>query len=238
MEVFEKYLNKDVLNIFCDASVRPGGNKTYDACAGSVAINESKILAEDFRIISKGTSVKGEINAVKQGIFLAYYVYAKNKYKFKTINLFSDSQLSIYGIRDRILNWDCKDGKLYGYSKDPIMYFEDFLEMINFIVDKDFKINFYHQKGHVNMSNTGSVQYATKTFEASNCMRRQIPYDFVRYISSWNDYVDKKSRSILYKFDVVQNKVIQPIRFVPNNEYFNTLQKYEQIQGGKLNGKL
>jgi len=238
MNVFEEYMNKDVLNIFCDASTNKEGHNKYNACAGAVAVNENIILEEDFRVISGGTSVKGEISAIKQGIFLAYYTYAKSKYKFKTINLFSDSQLAIYGIRDRILSWDCKNGKLYGYGNDPIMYYEDFFEMINFIVDKDFKINFYHQKGHVNSSDLDSIKYAVKTFEASNYERNQIPYDFIRYISSWNDYVDKKSRSILFKFNTVDNKVIQPIKFVPNNEYFYTLQKYEQIQGGKVNGKL
>jgi hypothetical protein len=78
---------------------------------------------------------------------------------------------------------------------------------------------------------------ATSVFAASNCIRENIPYDFIKYISLWNDYVDRKSRSEVNSFDIYKNKIIQPIKFVPNNEYFNTLQQYEIIQGGTINGK-
>lgn len=232
-QVLDNYLDDSVINVFCDASVRKYG-KGYCACAGAVAVCQNNVLSEDFRIVTGGTNIKGEIDAVKQGIFLGTYVKGKTN---KTINLFSDSQLAIYGIRDRIMGWKCKDDKLYGYAEHPIAYFESFVEMINFMVYKDIKVNFYHQKGHVKLKNKDSMLYAIKTFAASNYIREQIPYDFVKYISLWNDYVDRKSRSELYKFDIYRNKIIQPVKFVPNNEYFNTLQQYENLQGGTINGK-
>ena len=232
-QILTHYFDKDTINVFCDASVRKNG-KFYDACAGSVAICGNDIISEDFRIISGGTSVKGEINAVKQGIFLGIYLKGNSDRK---INLFSDSQLAIYGIRDRILGWKCTNGELYGYAEHPISYYEAFVEMLQYIVSKDVKINFYHQKGHVKMHNKDSMEYAIKTFSASNSVRENIPYDFIRYISSWNDYVDRKSRSELFQFDTYRNKIIQPIKFVPNSTYFNTLQQYETIQGGTINGK-
>lgn len=212
------FTKPEILNIFCDASIRARGN-LKDGCYGAVAVNGNDILMEDYRIASDTTNNNAEI----KGIRLAVSIAALYKDQFPILNIFSDSQISILGIRDRYDTWKCgQDGLLRGSLGEPIKSQEVFIEIRKIMEENNLKINFWHQKGHV--KNTFSnLENARHVFMASNGIRRGIDINLIRFISYYNNHVDHKSRSILYGTDIYRQKFIDPITF-----YYNGGITYEQ----------
>ena len=65
----------------------------------------------------------------------------KNNYKY--IRLFSDSQLCIFGLRQRIYSWinNINNGYICGYDGNPIKNQEIFIEIAYFIAqNKSFEV--------------------------------------------------------------------------------------------------
>ena len=201
----------NVLNIFCDASIRKRG-KLKDGCYGAIAVKQNTIIDEIYRICSDTTNNNAEIKAVRAAVLLA----SKYKNEFPIINIFSDSQISILGIRDRFNNWICKeDGLLYGYGGEPIKSQEIYIEIYNIIQSNNLTINFWHQKGHVK-NVFSSLKNAEHVFMASNGIRQLVDINLIRFISDFNNIVDQKSRSILYQTDIYNEYYFDPIKFYYN----------------------
>ena len=98
----------DVLNIFCDASTLKHKGIDY-SCHGAVAVLGDRIIDSDYIINKNSTSCNGEARAVCAGIHLALKYYKD----IPVINIFSDSQITIFGIRDRFDKWKCINGVYY-----------------------------------------------------------------------------------------------------------------------------
>ena len=212
---FNNFKNKEVLNIFCDASIRKMGDKSA-GCYGAVAVYGYTIIDEIYRICSDTTNNNAEIKAIRAGILLAI----RHGNKFKRINLFSDSQVSLFGIRDRIFNWTVgRGGKLYGSQNQLISSQEVFIEIANLIVSHNLNISLWHQKGHVKMNDFRSLDEAKHVFMSSNGVRINLDTSFIRYISTYNDIVDKKSRSVLYQNDIYKQSYDDALRFQAQNFY-------------------
>lgn len=210
----DQFVTSNILNIFCDASIRPRG-KQKDGCYGAIAIHNDTIIDEIYRICSDTTNNNAEIKAIRAGVILA----AKYRNQFAVINIFSDSQISILGIRDRYKTWICgKDGLLYGYGDTPIKSQEIYIEINQIIKDNSLIINFWHQKGHVK-NNFKSLKEAEHVFIASNGLRQSVDINLIRYISDYNNEVDQKSRSILYQTDIYKYKYFDPIKFYYNGGF-------------------
>ena len=100
-------LDSNNLFIFTDASVTKYGRheEEYISCSGAVACvwtgNCYQIIDQSFVINRCSTNNNGEIKAIYYGLLLAL----KYKNNFRTINLFSDSKISIYGLREWIEDW-------------------------------------------------------------------------------------------------------------------------------------
>lgn len=206
------FTKSEILNIFCDASIRARGQQK-DGCYGAVAVvNGNTILMEDYRIASNTTNNNAEIKGVRLAVSMAAFY----RDKFPIINIFSDSQISILGIRDRYDTWKCgSDGLLRGSVGEPIKSQEVFIEIRKMMEEADLKVNFWHQKGHV--KNTFSnLENARHVFMASNGIRRGIDINLIRFISDYNNHVDSRSRSILYNTDIYRQKFIDPITFYYN----------------------
>lgn len=221
--------NDKTLNIFTDASISQI-NEEYIGCSGAVActghFNNIIIVDELFKINRDSTNNNSEIKAIYLGILLA------NKFKnqFKTINLFSDSKISIYGLREWISNWveastgDC----LIGSTNKPVSNQSEILCCIYEILNNDININLYHQKGHCETDT--HIQQALVTFKSSNDIHRYITSEYIMNISKWNCYVDNKSRTILCDF--IQNNSNQinqhkkPINLVSYSYTRFNLNKY------------
>lgn len=191
--------NDKTLNIFTDASISQIGDE-YIGCSGAVActgyFNNITIVDETFKINRDSTNNNSEIKAIYLGILLA----KKFKNQFKTINLFSDSKISIYGLREWISNWveSSTGDHLIGSTNKPVSNQSEILSCIYEILDNDININLYHQKGHCETD--AHIQQALITFKSSNNISRYVTFEYIANISQWNCYVDNKSRSILYNF--------------------------------------
>lgn len=214
--LYDIFRKPHVLNIFCDASLRRRGQST-DICYGSIAVNKDNILESIYRINTDCTSNRGEAQAIMAGLFLAN----KYKHKFSVINIFSDSQISILNIKERYMNWNYQNGDYYIKSGGILSNQDIYTQIIKFICDNDLKVNFFHQKGHVDPVKFSDIIHATDVFKLSNRLNCRIDYAFIRYISRYNNIVDAYSRSTLLRMDTITNKFIVPFQFNPTEKILN-----------------
>lgn len=207
-----QFYNRETLNIFCDASII-GKNQKYIGCYGAIAVIKDDIVDSIYRMVSETTNNNCEIKGIRAALTLAN----RYKYYFKYINIFSDSQISVFGLRDYIYNWkyNPKNGLLYGSTGSPIVNQEIFIECHNMIIElelyRDCIIRLFHQSGHVD-NGFGAIKDAAASFKKFNNVHGTVGYDFIRYISTYNNYVDNMSRSILRRSDKTK-KYVDPIIF-------------------------
>lgn len=223
----DNFVNDYTLNIFCDASIKNYKDKTADGCYGAIAYRGKNEIDSLYKICSNTTNNNSEIKAIRNGVELAL----KWRYNFNTINIFSDSQISIFGIRDRIFNWvQGSNSILYGYDHVPIKSQDIFVEIMNIIISNNLYVNFYHQKGHVKTDSFTSLQNAEHVFKASNNIRENVDFNFIRYISILNNRVDDITGKILNKHNKDQ-KIYDGITFVPPENFENNKSTYMNLIG-------
>lgn len=198
---YNDIFNKDTLNIFTDASIVKVSEETI-GCPGvvMVAMNEQNMLevihTQEF-IVNHSTNNDSEIRAIHAGILCGLgYIN-----KFKNINLFSDSNICIQGLKDWIFNWiNCINNNImYSSSGMPVANQEVFLAIVNTIVNSNFKINLYHQKGHVNINNKSSLIKAKNSMLRSNKLD-DIDMDLIIQLSVYNDMVDLLTKDLLKNY--------------------------------------
>lgn len=185
--------NKESVNIFTDASITTYNGMTI-GCPGYAVYVGDLIVDLGYAIDYDSTNNYSELHAILLGVIAA------SKYQdFKYIRLFSDSQTSIYALRDRIFKWITKarKGQLYGTSKAPIGNQDIIMEIIYYILDNNIRIEFYHQKGHVPITSIDKLDYALYTFKDSNNINAYIDMEVIKAISSANDHVDRYTKFIL-----------------------------------------
>lgn len=194
-------LNSNTLFIFTDASVTKYGRhqEEYISCSGAVACvwtgNTYQIIDQNFVINRCSTNNNGEIKAIYYGLLLAL----KYKNCFNEIDLFSDSKISIYGLREWIESWveKSKGDQLLGSSNLPVSNQQEILACIYTIMTNNLHVNLYHQKGHCTQR---VMSTALKTFKSTNFIDEFISNTFMYFISDMNDYVDKTSRNTLNEY--------------------------------------
>ena len=219
-----------VLNIFSDASIIKPRKNIYYGCYGAVAVSENKIIDSSYQVCADTTSNDSEIRGVRSAVSLA----VKYKHKFPIINIFSDSQISLFGVRERCFNWTENNGVLYGYdNKTPIKNQSVFIEVMRIIVENNMQVYYFHQKGHVNIRKKKSLNEALHVFLASNQLREDVDIEFIKYISYYNDIVDNESRRILKQTKINQLPYVQPIRFLPV-DYYNLVDTYNKTLKGEI----
>ena len=234
--LYTLFRNPNVLNIFSDASLRARGQET-DICYGAVVVCGDEIIDSDYRINSSKTSNYGEA----QGVLLALGFAIKYKDRYPVINIFSDSQITIFNIRDRYMNWKFHNDNYYNKSTGIVQNQSIFVEMMRIICENDLKVNFFHMKGHVEQRKFDDVKKAADVFASSNRISgNKVDYGFIRYISNYNTIVDITSRSILARTDIVVNRFYSPFTFVPTNDLLKEYKNRKLKEIGvneKRNGK-
>lgn len=218
----EQIDNPYTLNIFSDASIK-NKHKSFDGCYGAVAVVNNTIIDEIYRIATDTTNNNAEIKGVRAAVLLAI----RHGSNFQNVNIFSDSQISILGIRERFPNWNYnqRSDTLYGYDRNPIKSQEIFIEILELIRQFDLRVVIWHQKGHV--KNTfESLTNASHVFAASNRVRDVIDLNLIRYISYYNNIVDDKSRKILMASNTAK-LFTTPVIFHPTN-YVELLEDYNK----------
>lgn len=213
----ETLMNEKFINIFTDASIYnlkvSGKVQETIGCPGYVIVHNNRIIDQGFTILRNSTNNIAELYAILLGVSMA-----KN-YPDYTIRLFSDSQLSIFAIRDRIFKWikNSRDGILYTGEGTPVANQEYIMNIIYTILNNNIKIDLYHQKGHVDIFKEKDILNAKNVFRISNYLTDyKINNEFISCISYYNNFVDDMTRRNLHShLSSIQNiGTIEPFEYV------------------------
>lgn len=189
-----------IINIFCDASVN---TIKGIACGGCVICQQDEYdnisyLYRKGYIQNPATNNSSEILAIWLGVVEALNI-RRTLYPNAIFRLFSDSKISLYGLRDWIKNWINHiddNGILYSSSGDPVKNQQFFIDIFNLIVETGLMIEFYHQRGHVKEGRV-SFEKSRSSFIKAN----KVPPEALRlrmeFINDLNDEVDHYTRDAL-----------------------------------------
>lgn len=209
------------LNIFTDASITSTIYGETIGCAGAICMENTNICK--FEVLRDSTNNISEITAIKLAVELAL----NNRDEFNIVNIWSDSQWSIFGLTKWIRSWmnNIQNGIMYNSSGDPVKNQQIFLTIIKLISENNLRVNFYHIKGHVDLNNIPSISNAVNVFNKSNnCgINREKMFKAV----NMNNMVDNQTRDILSIFKneprvYLKHGLINPI--IPNEiliRYYN-----------------
>lgn len=219
----EMLFDDSSVNIFTDASIRYNGNEQI-GCPGYIVTIGDNVVDIGCQIYRHSTSNRAEISAVKMGVDIAA------KYQnFKYIRLFSDSQLCIFGLRERIYNWvkKIKNNQLCGYNGKPIINQDIFVEIAFMIVYNNIRVEFFHQRGHINILSPHDIQVAKNDFIRYNSINADISDDLIERISYYNNMVDNYTRDILNSTNIDIMLYQDACRFIYNKNFDIT--KYKDL---------
>lgn len=209
------FYNKHTLNIFCDASTTlTKKRETKFCCYEAVAVCQDIIVDKSHSIIANSTNNNAEAKALRSAVMLA--IMYRDYYNH--INIFSDSQISVFTIKKYLYKWEYKNGSLYNSSRTKAKNQNIFIEiynMIKLLYNDNTKLCIFHQNGHIN-NDMNSLQRSRENFKKFNYIDGRIDMNFIRYISTWNNYVDNDSRLIL-KSSAKNNVTKDGIIFYPNS---------------------
>ena len=212
----DDFYNTKTLNVFSDASVIKG-TKKFIGCYGSVAVTGDDVIDKTYNVDSYTTTPACELRGIRSSIIHAL----KYGQGFERINIFSDSQICIYGLRDYIYKWKIYDGNFYTLggtvAKNGSLYMEC-NRLLNLPILQGKEVHLFHQLGHINISKHSDLIKAASEFSKANNIVGIVDLNFIRYISSYNNVVDKESRSILRH----ANKKIfyeDAIEFIVDSQY-------------------
>ena len=209
------------LNIFTDASIKSYRKGEYIGCPGAIAVVGDTVIDKLYYVTGRTTNNNAEIKAIRSGIELALrHGYGKR------INLFSDSQICILGLRERILKWKLRNESFYG-SVGLIANQEIFAEIVDIILQYKLQINLFHQSGHVNFTGDG-LKSAYHVFRTSNNIRGMVDMNVIRYISGYNNLVDVETRNMLH--NIYHCEVVDGVSFTPHEFDIKAYRKLVALQ--------
>lgn len=182
------------LNIFTDASIITTVYGETIGCAGAICLENNNICK--FEILRDSTNNISEITAVRLAVELALV----HRDKFDVVNIWADSQWSIFGLTKWIRSWmnNTCNGIMYNSSGDIVKNQQIFLCIMKLIIDNNLKVNFYHIKGHVDIHNIRSINNAISVFNRSN--KTNISREKIYIAVNMNNMVDNKTREFLKRF--------------------------------------
>ena len=220
------FSRKGYLNIFCDASSIPV-DKDFYSCSGSIAVHQKDIIDNSYQLYGNCTNSNGEIKAIRSGILFAI----KYKDQYPYINLFSDSLISILGIRERIFKWKNCNGELYGKEQNRIANQSVFIEIVEMIMYYQLHINFWFQRSHVNEKHYGELERARESFVIENRIPSNlITIEDIKYLSYWNNMVDSHARKLLTTIQFNERNFFHdPISFHPDTTFKERLKDYHKL---------
>ena len=214
------------LNIFSDASTR--STATVSAAAyGVVGVCMDSIVDSVARIHTQTDAQAEELRGVKTALAMA----CKFRNVFPNINIFSDSDYSISGLRDKttymVFNPDIHT--YYTKSGNPVKNMELIAESLYLLEDlmRTNNINLYHIKGHMNVDgnearHARSVAIGASTFKRQNNIpnSKKIDLNLIRYCGAYNGVVDSLSRSLLYRTNIVEQEFSDAVYFELDHDVF------------------
>ena len=220
---FNQIFNEKTLNIFTDASMRTIKNEVIGA-PGYVAVIGNNIVYEDIRILRESTNSESELYA----IYMAIQYALLNRDKVQVINIFSDSQFAVYGLREWIFSWmnNIKNDRLYNSSKKEVAHQTIFMSIIYTILQYNLQISFYHNRGHFTET---KIDEFRKLFRKHNFLNDDIDLNAARKIMICNNYIDGITRSKLYSIYNLPSKLEIPDYLARNDLDMNHYKKLLNI---------
>ena len=202
----ESIFNNKTLNIFTDASIttiRKEGHIETIGCPGIYVIGGDKVLELSTEVLRNSTNNNSEIYAILMAVIAAQKYRANYEY----INIFSDSKISVFGLREWIFNWakNVNNGIMFSSSGKPVANQDIFLKIIYFVINNNLNINLFHVNGHVNANSMTQILEAKKTFIESNHISLDVDEDLIKQLAIANDVIDNATR------DVLLNNVYAPV---------------------------
>ena len=201
---------KMVINLFCDASIDPN---TKNACAGCYVVVQDYAGAhvlDDVTDIDgimpyhhkciiqpNATNNSAEILAIWIGVVLA--LEYRKSYPGAIFRLFSDSKISLYGLREWLKFWVKRmgdDNVLISSSGTPVLNQQRFIDIYNLIVENNLHIELYHQRGHVSDRGMASNIARTEFIKANKCAPEALGLT-IDELSFYNATIDALTRTCL-----------------------------------------
>lgn len=187
-----------VINLFCDASINTdkkvacGG--CYITCQDNMGVHE---IGKRLIIQHNATNNSSEILAIWAGVVEALKL--REIYPGAIFRLFSDSKISLYGLRDWLKNWVANirpDGTLISSSGEPVMNQQRFIDIFNLIVENNLRIEFYHQRGHVNDGRVSLDRARVQFIKANKVPPEGLGLN-INYICDCNSMIDNLTREAM-----------------------------------------
>lgn len=200
---YENFVNSDTINVFTDASIvhrkviiENTEHLYYFGSPGCVVFIGETMIDLYNTILPITTNNQLEITAIQYGLY--YGLRHANLKNIKNINIFSDSRICIYGIREWIFNWiaNMKDGLLYNTS-GLVANQQHFISIIKTILDYNKPVNFYHVRGHRNINSFSDRKKFNESFMRENKVPIHLDERLISYLISGNDMVDTITRKSL-----------------------------------------
>lgn len=193
-----------IFNLFCDASIDTNKNIACGGCYIS-AQDDTALYSIDTKALVQlhATNNSSEILAIWIGIIEALKL--RQSHPGAIFRLFSDSKISIYGLRSWMVNWvknikpNDPNNTLISSSGDPVMNQQRFIDIFNMIVRNNLRIELYHQRGHVGAKDI-SLQKARIDFVKNNKVSPENLGLTIDYLSQCNNYIDNFTRESLRTF--------------------------------------
>lgn len=231
-------INGDTLNIFTDASISK--LKNMDIVVGGAGSNfyiGDSFVGSDIRILFNTTNNESEITSILLGVMGA--IQLRHDYSnISSINLFSDSKISVFGLREWIFSWirSIRDDVMYSSSGQPVANQKIILSIVNIIDKYDLYINIFHVRGHLDSGSQKNVTEFKKSFVREN--KLDIDDYLVDFLIFGNSSIDNYTRSKLYDVEYMNiaqrslNNII-PINidqsyYLQNTDFIN----YSKCIGG------
>ena len=192
------------LDIFSDASVlgkvdKVKGNRV---CAGAISVINDRRDKEYHCIIEGNTNNYGELT----GLYLAIQLAAEYKDEYTEFNIYSDSNISVMGLKEWIYNWVThmdENGIMYSSSGAEVANQTIIKSIIDFIINtfdpEVHRINILHCKGHVNINSAFSINTAYDCLARNFRLAPENLPDLIPYIQKWNNYIDESTRASLIR---------------------------------------
>lgn len=219
----------NAINCFTDAS-KTNIDGVDTICAGYAVVYQNQILDTGLKVVYDATSMYGEKLAIYMGMD-ALLSYAK----YDTfLNLFSDSQVGIFSLRNWVFDWVKKKDSsaiksFVNSSKVPVANQEILMATIGLINSTGAHTSLYHIRGHMNPSKVSDMQTFIEAFVRLN--NEYMTEDMARELIYYNDVVDKATRNHL--FQTITSPEFNPEYYRKPIVVFNNLLNYNSIMNYK-----
>lgn len=231
----------DVLSVFTDASITKNEDGKYTACAGMISFLGTQKISESYNILIDSTNNEGEIYAIYMGLCSAFSAVSNTS--LKHINIYSDSKISVFGIREWIYNWLNKvtpDGVMISSSGKPVANQEIFILALNVasnLIGPGYgvPVNFYHVYGHGQLNNFAFIKKYMENLRKENDIYEKFTVtetDIHRMILA-NNEVDMISRAYLVNTPPNITAIHAIPKGVPTPKCLNINNIRAYVKGGK-----